>query len=126
MDPAIFFELPANDMNRAKRFYEEVFGWEIDSSYARYFWAHTAHARTASHRSQVPGQINGALQQKDDAIRMTRIVVEVASIDVVTEKIAASGGSIMLPKRSIPGTAMAYAIVRDTEGNEINIIENLP
>jgi predicted enzyme related to lactoylglutathione lyase len=126
MDPVIFFELPAEDLDRAKRFYEKVFGWEIDSSYARYFWAHTTPVRGKSHRSAVAGQVNGALQQKDDAIRMPRIVVQVASIDDVVEKIAAGGGSVMLPKRGIPGTSVAYAIVRDTEGNEINIIENLP
>jgi predicted enzyme related to lactoylglutathione lyase len=126
MNPVILFELPADDMSRAKRFYEQVFGWEVDSSYARYFWAHTAPTNGASHRSMVPGQVNGALQQKDEAIRMTRIVVQVASIDDVIDRIAACGGSVMLPKRSISGTNMSYAIVRDTEGNEINVIENVP
>ena len=126
MNPVVFFEVPADDMSRAKRFYEQVFGWEIDSSYARYFWVHTEPKLSGSHRSRGTGQVNGALQQKDDAIQMTRVVVQVASIDAVTERIAACGGSILLPKRSIAGTAMAYAIVRDTEGNEINLMENLP
>jgi uncharacterized protein len=126
MDPVVFFELPANDMHRAKAFYEQVFGWGINSSYGRYFWAHTCTTRDDNHRSATPGAINGAIQQKDDAIRTTRIVVQVASIDVVVEKTIASGGGVMLPKRAVPGTSMAYAVIRDTEGNEVNLIENYP
>ena len=36
--PVVFFEMPANDMNRAKEFYEKVLGWHISPDYENYYF----------------------------------------------------------------------------------------
>jgi uncharacterized protein len=120
MDPVILFELPATDMQRAKAFYEKVFGWNINSSYDRYFYAHTTETDEKIY-SQSPGVINGAIQKKDDIITSTRIVINVSNLDNALDKVLAEGGRIFVPKTKIPGGY--YSVIYDTEANEINLVE---
>jgi uncharacterized protein len=120
MDPVILFELPANDMTRAKDFYEKVFGWEVNSSYGRYYYAHTVETADKIY-SQSQGIINGAIQKKDEIISATRIVIKVSNLDNALEKVLAEGGKIFIPKTKVPGGY--YAVIYDTEGNEISLHE---
>lgn len=122
MNPVIHFELPANDMERAKTFYERVFGWKINPSYNTYYLARTTSADN-SVMSQTPGEINGAIQKKDETIGSLRIVIKVSNLDEALEKTLSEGGKVFIPKKKIPG--MLYSVIYDTEGNEMNLIESI-
>jgi hypothetical protein len=52
-DPAFFFEMPALDMERAKKFYERTFGWKIEPSYENFYFAQTTES-DASRNPQSP------------------------------------------------------------------------
>lgn len=120
MDPVVNFELPADDLKRAQVFYENVFGWKVIPAYDTYFFAHTT-TTDDKHRSQKPGEINGAIQKKDETINSVRIVINVSNLDDALKKVLEEGGKILIPKKKIPG--MVYSIISDTEGNEVNLIE---
>ncbi len=122
MDPVFRFELPANDMKRAKSFYEKVFGWVIDSGYDRYYWAQTT-TSDDKRKSQNLGEINGAIQFKDETITSIRIAINVSNLDETLKKILAEGGRIFIPKKKIPGSY--YSVIYDTEGNEILLVEKI-
>ena len=122
MSPVVFFEMPAIDMNRAKEFYEKVLGWHISPDYENYYFALT----TLSDENKVPksnGQINGGIQKKDDTIGKLRLMIHVADLDDTLKKALDEGGKILLPPKKIPG--YFYAVIVDTEGNEINLAERL-
>jgi predicted enzyme related to lactoylglutathione lyase len=124
MNPVVHFELPAKDMNRAKTFYEKVFGWEVNQWGDDYFLVTTTPVNEKM-MAQKPGEINGAIQKKTDSIGSPRVVVNVANIDEAINKVKAEGGKIFQPKTEVPNM-MYYAIVYDTEGNELGVIENIP
>jgi len=120
MDPVVHFEIPAQDLERARRFYSRVLGWDVLPVHETYYFAVTTD--TGADRVPLqPGRINGGLQHKDHAISTTRLVVQVGNLDEALAQVNREGGTIVRPKVRNPG--FWYAIVRDTEGNEINLLE---
>jgi predicted enzyme related to lactoylglutathione lyase len=122
MDPAFFFEMPALDMQRAKGFYERAFGWRILTSYENFYFALTTES-DAARNPQTLGPINGAIQRKDETMGALRLLIGVEDLDVAIKKALDEGGRIKLPPKKIPG--YYYAVVFDTEGNEVNVVQRL-
>jgi len=122
MSPVVFFEMPANDMNRAKEFYKKVLGWYISPDYENYYFALT----TLSDENKIPkvvGQINGGIQKKDETIGKLRLMIHVTDLDETLKRCLDEGGRILIPPKKIPG--YYYAVILDTEDNEINLAERL-
>ncbi len=51
------------------------------------------------------------------------ITINVDSVDDALKRVEAGGGSIVSPKREIPGMG-AFAYFQDTEGNTLGLWEN--
>jgi uncharacterized protein len=123
MGRLVHFEIHVSDMDRAKKFYGEVFGWTFQdySEYAGmpYFGAVTGDENE-------PG-INGALMQRQgaapepsQALNGFACTMGVEDYDSVESRILENGGKVALPKYALPGMAwQGYYI--DTEGNIIGI-----
>ncbi|WP_127531369.1 VOC family protein [Paenibacillus kobensis] len=123
MGRLIHFEIHVDDMERAKTFYGEVFGWTFEdwSEYAGvpYFGAVTGSADQAG--------INGALMkrhgdapQPGQAMNGYSCTMGIEDYDSTHEKIMRLGGQIALPKHALPGMAwQGYYL--DTEGNIFGI-----
>ena len=119
MGRIVHFEIHVDDMERAKKFYGEVFGWTFEdwSDYAGmpYFGATTGDANELG--------INGALMQRrgttpesGQALNGYTCTMGVEDYDSTETKILNLGGRIALPKHALPGMAwQGYYI--DTEGN---------
>lgn len=111
MGRLVHFEIDAEDMERAKKFYGDVFGWTFEdwSEYAGmpYFGA------TRGDASQ-PG-IDGALIKRPGA------APEPGQADDSTEALILQyGGKLAMPKYALPGMAW-QGYYHDTEGNLFGI-----
>jgi predicted enzyme related to lactoylglutathione lyase len=118
MPKVVHFEIPADDPERAAKFYEDVFGWEINRWEGPFdYWLVTTGP------DDEPG-INGAIMTKEmgDAIRNT---IGVESFDEFAEKIQENGGKMLTEKANIPGIGDMGAF-QDTEGNVFVIMEPEP
>ncbi|HQR06630.1 MAG TPA: VOC family protein [Gemmatales bacterium] len=109
-----FFAVHADDLPRAQRFYEKVFGWRFTP------WGPPGFFLAATGDKKDPG-IPGALQQRHDVVsgqRMTSFecTVGVDDIDQVAAAIVAQGGKIIMPKCEIPTVGWIIKF-QDTEGN---------
>ncbi|MBS4220508.1 VOC family protein [Bacillus sp. FJAT-49711] len=123
MGRLIHFEIHVNDMERAKKFYGEVFGWSFQdwSDYAGmpYFGAVTGEESELG--------INGALMQRQSAAPETNqplngfaCTMGVENYDKTETKIIELGGKVAKSKHALPGMAwQGYYI--DTEGNIFGI-----
>jgi len=114
-DPMVYFEMPADDVERAKRFYERVFDWKID--YIPRIDYHSVQTKDSSGDG-----IDGGLIQRKAAGQPIMNYVRVASIEDCSKSIVESGGAIVLDRQEVPGFG-AYAIFRDTEGNLVGMHE---
>ena len=119
MGRLMHFEIHVDDMERAKQFYGEIFGWSFEdwSEYAGmpYFGAITGDV------SQ-PG-IDGALIKRqtpppelNQPMNGFSCTIGVDDYDSTEAKILEHGGKIALPKYALPGMAW-QGYYGDTEGN---------
>ena len=94
MNRVYTFDLPVDDMERAKKFYEEVFGWKIapvPGSGGNYHSAITVPSNEKG-EPKVPGGINGGFYQRGThGLTGTFIEIYVASINDHLKKIEEAG-----------------------------------
>jgi len=127
MDKVKGFDIPVDDMERAKRFYQEVFGWEIIGvpGSGGNFHAATTVPVDEEGEPKVPGGINGGLFQRGThGLEGISIEINVPSIDEYLKKIESTGGKTVLPKRPILNIGF-FALIKDTEGNIIGLWEDV-
>jgi predicted enzyme related to lactoylglutathione lyase len=114
-----YFAINADDVPRARRFYEAVFGWTFEPwGPPGFYLIETSTDATA---------IRGALQERRELVRDQKTVtfectVSVPDIDKAIRAIEANGGTIAAPKFHIPSVG-TVAYFQDPEGNVAGIIQ---
>lgn len=126
MDKVMHFEIPVDDLDRAKGFYGTVFGWDLQTMEQMndYTIAMTTSVDQQSQTPTEPGAINGALMRRTPETPAPVITIGVDAIDAVLKQIDAEGGTTLQPRTEIPGMG-AYAYFKDSEGNILGLWENL-
>jgi len=116
MSRFVHFELPADNPERAVRFYEQVFGWKAQK------WDGPIDYWMLSTGSPDEPGIDGAIAPRQEQFTTPINTVDVASVDEVVRRVETAGGTIVVPKRAIPG--MGWLIYfADTEGNVSGAME---
>lgn len=121
-DAVSWFELPADDTARAGKFYSDVFGWATSDMGGGSLYAKTL----PSDENMVPleaGGINGDISQRTDQFDRPLIVIAVEDLDAKIAMIGNAGGELVKAREDVDGM-MAWAIVSDSEGNKIGIVQN--
>ena len=120
MSRVVHFEIPAENPERVAGFYKKVLGWEIQKWEGPVdYWLISTGKETE------PGIHGGIARKKDRPASGILVTAQVDSVDECLKKIVAAKGSIVVPKRAIPGVGY-QAHFRDPEGNVIGIMENDP
>ena len=119
MPRVVHFEVYADDMERATRFYEDVFAWKVTKidleGGANYWLVDTG---------EEPAQgINGGMMPRPNPEAVTTVMLDVPTVDEYVDKITSGGGTVVVPKFAVPGVGYA-AYFRDTEGNVFGIFED--
>jgi len=112
----VHFEINADDPERAVKFYQQVFGWEIKKWNGPIdYWL------VMTGPNDQPG-IDGGIMKRANPEATTYNTVNVPSVDEFSKKIIEHGGKIVVPKMAVPGVGyMAYCA--DTEGNVFGIMQ---
>ena len=103
------FAINADDLDRARRFYQKVFGWTFNAWGPPGFY-------------MIEGAgVNGSLQGRRALVAGARTLgfectIGVDSIDATEKAVVAAGGKVVLERSTIPtvGTLMFF---QDPEGN---------
>jgi predicted enzyme related to lactoylglutathione lyase len=124
MDKIVHFEIPADDIARAKSFYGSTFGWQLEDMTGDmdYTIVRTVDV-DEQQMPREPGAINGGMMKRSADTPAPVITVNVDSIDDSLKKVEAGGGSVVSPRQAIPGMG-AFAYFKDTEGNVMGLWEN--
>jgi len=120
--PPIHFEIPVDDMERAKKFYSELFGWDIQGApgFEDY---QTVHTLPVDENNMVQGAgINGGMMKKSGGQMPIINYINVEDIDKYLARLEELGGQILMPKMPIKGIGY-NAVVQDTEGNTFGMIQ---
>lgn len=118
----VHFEIPANDVEKLRVFYSELFGWKIEkSSVPMEYWTIETVPVDEKMAPLRPG-VNGGLYKKERSEFKPVNYISVESIDKYIEKVKALGGTIMQQKQEVPGVGWV-AIALDPEGNQIAMLQ---
>ena len=116
----IWFEIWVSDLDRAKAFYHELFGWEF-APLSEY----DAEGHYQEIKAGDAAGVNGALVYQPDrpqpTARGTVVYVHVPDLEKAVERVVSLGGTLVQKATPI-GTSMGtFALVTDTEGNELGL-----
>lgn len=109
-------EIPADDVARAKAFYEAVAGWEFGQmdEFPDY------------HLFRTSPSAGGGLGKRGESVgSVLRIYISVPRLEEAVAAAQAHGGSVVQSPSDVQGMGR-YAAVIDPEGNEIGLWESLP
>lgn len=133
MNPVVHFEMPAEDRDRMKKFYEGVFGWQaqqLGKEMGDYMIVTTT--ETDENRMvKTPGAINGGFFQRSKPDQSSRITIAVDDIGKAMKDVTAAGGKVLGGMQNpgepddIPGVGL-YATFIDTEGNHVSMLQPAP
>ncbi len=124
----VHFEIHANDIDRARSFYEDAFGWTFERVGGELeYWL----IRTG--RSQAPDGspvgIDGGLLTKGgrdggEGASPNAFVctIEVQDIDATLEQVLAAGARVQMPKDLMPGVGW-LCYLKDPEGNIFGVLQ---
>jgi len=118
-----YFEIPADNVDRAKHFYQTLLGWKIAPVKGP---AMDREKMAAMEYNDITtgdakeGTMNMGGMYKRQMGETIKNYVAVEDIDKVLANVEKLGGKIIMPKEMIRGVGLV-AIIRDTEGNGIGI-----
>ena len=114
------FSINADDVPRARRFYEKAFGWKFEP------WGPPNFYLIKTGTDKEPG-LEGALQGRREIVAGKPMfgfecTLGVLSIDETLAAVEANGGKIVMPKFHIP-TVGTLIFFEDTEGNVVGAMQ---
>jgi predicted enzyme related to lactoylglutathione lyase len=120
----VHFEVPFDDADRARSFYQGAFGWNImpmpEMSYTI-----VSTGPTGDQGPTEPGYIGGGMMERDEVFQRPNIVVDVEDINATLAKIEELGGKIVRPRMEVGEMGYA-AYFTDPEGNLTGLWQNAP
>ena len=105
----VWFEIPADNPERANAFYSNLFGWKINPfpGNGDYWHIDTGGADDSP---------DGALKRRENPQEPVVNYVSVNSVDKFADKISKLGGKICMAKTAVPQMGY-FAVCQDPEGN---------
>lgn len=114
----VHFEIPADDVERARAFYTQLLGWQISSApgFEDYWFIQTGEE----------GQdLEGGLMKRQAPGQGPVNYVQVQSVEEYVAKVQQLGGKVIVPRRPVPGMGW-FANCQDSEGNVFGLWEDDP
>ncbi len=112
----VWFEIPADDPERAKSFYSNLFGWKINPFPGSSDYSHI----DTGGADDTP---DGALKRRQRPEEPIVNYVSVNSVDKFADKIAKLGGKVCMAKTAVPQMGY-FAVCQDTEDNSFGLWES--
>jgi predicted enzyme related to lactoylglutathione lyase len=127
----VHFEIPADDVERSKKFYNDLFGWKIER------WPGTDDSKLTSAATGQPIEywivtttdekgnkaLGGRLMKRQLPQHQVTNYIGVNSVDEYSSKVEKLGGKVLAPKHAVPGMGY-FALCLDTENNVFAIWES--
>ena len=129
MPTIVHFEIPADDVERAKKFYSDLFGWKMEK------WSGTD-SKDSSSPSDMEylivsttdskgnkASIGGGMMKRQEQYQHITNFIDVNSVDEYSSKIEKLGGKVVVSKMAVPSMGY-FAVCHDTENNSFGIWES--
>jgi predicted enzyme related to lactoylglutathione lyase len=113
MPSVVHFEIPVDDVERAMKFYKELFGWKMESfAPGMEYWM-----------IDTKDGIGGGMMKRQRPDQKIMDHFGVSSVQESSAKVEKLGGKVLMPKTAIPKVGY-FAICMDTEENVFGLFED--
>ncbi len=135
MPTIVHFEIPADDVDRAKKFYSDLFGWKMErwprsddddgkdssssSNNNMEYWI----ISTTDDKGNKAAIGGGMMKRQGQHHQQITNFIDVNSVDEYSSKIEKLGGKVVVSKMAVPGMGY-FAVCHDTENNSFGIWES--
>src|ERR687886_3123399 len=126
MPTIVHFEIPADDVERAKKFYSDLFGWKMEkwpgadsSSSNMEYWI----ISTIDDKGNKAAMSGEMMKRQGQHHQHITNFIDVNSIDEYSSKIEKLGGKVVVSKMAVPDMGY-FAVCHDTENNSFGIWES--
>ncbi len=126
MPTIVHFEIPSSDIERSKKFYNDLFGWKFDKfpsppgskmPEGMEYWM----ISTLDDKGN-EGVNGGMMKRQSPQQQGITNYVDVKSVEEYSAKVEKLGGKVISPKMPVPGMGY-FAVCTDTENNGFGIFE---
>ena len=111
----VHIEIPAADSEKAGKFYQDLFGWKIETDLKMNYtmWAPTE-------------GVGGGFSPLGETVKPGDVLIHVDSddIDADLQRIQALGGTVLSQKTEIP-TIGWFALFKDPTGNTLSLFTSM-
>jgi hypothetical protein len=112
----VHFEVPFDDADRARDFYKEVFGWQIQPMPEMNYNMVSTGPTSDQGMPSEPGFIGGGMMQRQAPVNSPVLTLEVDDIEATINAIEKHGGAAVGEKMAVGDMGFA-AYFSDSEGN---------
>ena len=127
MPTIVHFEIPSDNLERARKFYTELFGWKMEKmpgTDQKEYWMFST---TSSNRgddsngdaggsSEQQRTVSGGMMERQMSQEPIMVYIGVDSVTEYSNKVERLGGKVIKQKTEVPGYGW-FAICADTENN---------
>jgi uncharacterized protein len=127
MPTVVHFQIPADDIERSKKFYNELFGWKFDKfpsssgsdniPEGMEYWM----ISTMDYKGN-QGLVGGMMKRQSSQQQGIANYFDVKSVQEYSAKVEQLGGKVTTQKTPVPGMGY-FAVCTDTENNTFGIFE---
>ncbi|MCI4327156.1 MAG: VOC family protein [Thermoplasmata archaeon] len=121
----VHFEVPADNVERARKFYQSTFNWTISPMPEMEYTMVATGPGNEDGSPKEPGYIGGGIAKRGPTVGQPVITIHVDDIDAALAKIQKNGGSTVSPKAPI-GPMGFVAYFKDSEGNTMGLWQLAP
>jgi uncharacterized protein len=119
MSAIVHFDVPAEDIERAKKFYSALFGWKFESVPGMQYNLFTTTNLDGS------SGVGGGMGKRMDPSQRILNYFGVPSIDIAMKQVKSLAGQVITQKMAVPGMGFLASCI-DTEGNTFGLWEENP
>jgi uncharacterized protein len=116
----VHFEIPSDNIERAKKFYNDLFGWKMEKMPGQMeYWVFST--TTEKNGGEQQG-VGGGLMERQMPQHSITNYIGVESVDDFSKKVESLGGKVKVPKTEVLNFGW-FAICTDTENNTFGLWE---
>ena len=117
----VHFEIPYDDDERARGFYQQAFGWQM-MPMPEMGYTIVMTGPSGDEGPTEPGFINGGMMKREGPYNGPNLVIDVANLEEALKSVNEAGGSTVSEREAV-GDMGFVAYFRDTEGNLVGLWE---
>ena len=111
------FDISADDIERARKFYTELFNWKFEKAPGP-----TEYYLITTKNDKGEKGVDGGMAKREKPEDTITNFIDVSSVDEYCDKVELLGGKVVVPKQTVPFYGY-LAVCVDTENNTFGLFE---